>query len=142
MNYNIPATEIINELVDIHDAISLKYRLALLHPRGLEGDMKTIFERIAKESRQCRNELAKSVEVYMELPEQISTLENLTTIMSTGDRKAILAYCANDVKEVLDIYSEAIAEEKMRPDWRALILRQYTNIANLYAHIRQLHDAQ
>ena len=142
MNYTIPATGVIYDLIDLQNAITQKYRLALIHPRDLEGDMKTVFERISIETRKCRDELVEVMEENFELESQAQLPDLLSTIISSKDRKTILAYCANDLREILDVYAEVMADENINQTWKEILSTQYTSLIKLYAHIRQFHDAQ
>lgn len=139
MNHAVAELELANELLHLHESLITKYRRVLLHPGKL--DIKTTFSRIVEECMNCRSQLIEMLDDHAEAQDEFAA-DMLSLIVTANDRKTILAFCANNVRELMDMYSQLLSQDSMITPWKDILFDQFAGVGRLYAHIQQLHDAQ
>jgi hypothetical protein len=137
----ISSSEIVNDLMMIHDKRIAEYR-RLLGEANLTSDIKSIFERIIEESLKYSRQLKENVQVS---PESHGSIYKLWLSgkepVADKNNKMILATCATDELITNNTYSLAISmvtDEKIR----RLLEDHQQGLKNLHAHIRQYYHAQ
>ena len=142
MDENITASEIVSDLVRIHQDRIDEYRQILRDSNEIGLDIKTIFKRIIEESMMYSQQLKEKILPETNDPGKIYNLW-LSEKAPVGDanKKLILAACAADELITNNTYSLAISmvnDEKTRK----LLEEHQRGMKNLYAHIRQYYHAQ
>jgi len=141
MDNGIASSEVVNDLVRIHDDRIVEYR-HLLHEPDLALDIRAIFERIIEESLKYSQQLKEKLN---EPPDGYGSIYKLwlSEKMPVADKnkKMILATCATDELITNNTYSVAISmvkDEKLRQ----LLEEHQHGLKNLHADIRQYYHAQ
>jgi hypothetical protein len=141
MDNGISSSEIVSDLVRIHDDRIVEYRHLLNEP-DLALDIRAIFERIIEESliysRQLKEKLSEPQEGYGSIY-KIWLSEK--TPVAEKNKRMILATCATDELITNNTYSVAISmvtDEKLRQ----LLEEHQQGLKNLHADIRQYYHAQ
>jgi len=142
MDENMTSSEIVSDLVRIHQDRIDEYRQILHESSSIELDIKTIFERIIEESTRYSQQLQEKIHPGSGEPGKIYKLwlSEKTPVADAG-KKIILATCAADELVTNNTYSMAISmitDEKIR----RLLEDHQQGLKNLHAHIRQYYHAQ
>ena len=140
---NLTSSEIVSDLVRIHEDRIEEYR-QLLHESGnIALDIKTIFERIIEESLKYSQQLKEKIQ--SSAGSGPGTIYNLwlkeKAPVADAGKKMILATCAADELITNNTYSVALSmvtDEKIRQ----LLEEHQQGLKNLHAHIRQYYHAQ
>jgi hypothetical protein len=141
MEENITSSEIVGDLVRIHEDRIGEYR-QLLHESGITLDIKAIFERIIEESLRYSQQLKETINSSINGQGRIYKLwlsEKAPVV--DKNKKMILATCADDELITNNTYSVAISmvnDEQIRQ----LLEEHQQGLKNLHAHIRQYYHAQ
>jgi rubrerythrin len=141
MDNGMVSSEIVSDLVRIHDDRIVEYR-HLLHEPDLALDIRAIFERIIEESLKYSRQLKEKVSVP---PVSYGSIYKLwlseKTPVSDKNKKMILATCATDELITNNTYSVAISmvtDETLRQ----LLEEHQQGLKSLHADIRQYYHAQ
>jgi hypothetical protein len=141
MKDTISAQQIAGDLVYIHEKRINTYKQILHESANMERDMKSIFERLIDESVNYVEQLEKTANPDMtERGDVYVSWKKMKEPHVNGDRKGILAACANDELLAINTYSIALS---MLADHSIvkLLERQQQGLKKMHAHIRQYKDA-
>lgn len=141
MDNGMVSSEIVSDLVRIHDDRIVEYR-HLLHEPDLASDIRAIFERIIEESLKYSRQLKEKLSVP---PDGYGSIYKLwlseKTPVADKNKKIILATCSSDELITNNTYSVAISmvtDEKLRQ----LLEEHQQGLKSLHADIRQYYHAQ
>jgi hypothetical protein len=142
MDENITSSEIVSDLVRIHEDRIDEYRQILRDSNNIELGIKTIFERIIEESIRYSRQLKEEIHPEISGPGKIYKLWLSEKVpVADANKKTVLATCAADELIINNTYSMAlsmVAEENIR----ALLEEHQQGLKKLHAHIRQYYHAQ
>ncbi len=132
----------ISDLIWTHREIIKLYRDVLRGSENLEGDLRAIFERIIELSITCKEQLSHTL-ISKESNGSSRSSEDWggSAIFMAGDKKTILAHCANDELALVNASSATLLTD-LDEDLKNIIGGQIQEMRKLYSHIRLLHDAQ
>jgi hypothetical protein len=137
------ALAVLGDIARIHDERVRIYKEVLKNAKHVENDVRAILERMIEESIRHRQQLTmklsnpngKQGRVY-------KAWTGVRVSADTGDKKAILAACANDELALMNVYSLSLSFAAVEGDTRELLDSQKQGVNKLYIHIKQFHDAQ
>jgi len=142
MTENTTSSEIVSDLIRIHEDRTHIYRDILKNAIHDDLDVKAIFETIIEESITYSAQLREQFSAQENGPGNIYTLWlNEKPTLAEGSKKSILATCAADELVTNNTYSIAIAmvgDEKIR----TLLEEHQQALKKQYTHLRQYYHAQ
>jgi len=142
MDNDISASQIVSDLVLIHQDRIDTYTQILRGSGKIELDMKAIYERIIEESSEYKRQLEEKLKPPSSGPGKIYKLWLMEKASVSGvDKKTILATCATDELVTNNTYSMALSLVT-NEDIRTLLEEHQQGLKKLYDHIRQYHNAQ
>jgi uncharacterized protein (TIGR02284 family) len=144
-------TEALNDLVKInHDRIE-GYEKAIKLTSSEDADLKTLFNSMIEQSRECEKELTDCINAFGEKAVKGTRMDGkiYRTWMGikstfTGkdkDRHSLLASCERGEDAAQKAYEEALKEE-LTPEANRIITAQKNKLRNSHDKIRDLRDMQ
>lgn len=142
--------EVLNDLVQINNDRIQGYEKAAKETAKADGDLRTLFESMASESRSYANDLSKYVAMAGEETAEGTTASgkiyrvwmDVKATFSGKDRKAILASCEFGEDAAQKAYASALDEEELPEDVRQLITEQKNSLKRSHDKVKRLRDAQ
>jgi uncharacterized protein (TIGR02284 family) len=154
LNYNYMTTnkdviEVLNDLIRINNDRTAGYMRAAEDTKNVDVDLRTIFERLADESRQNAIELTAQVGRLGGEPATGTTTSgkiyrawmNVKDMFTGKDRHALLASCEYGEDAAQRAYEDALASDAPLPtDVRQLITTQKSSLRNSHDMIKKYRD--
>lgn len=150
MNTIEKTAEVLNDLVQINNDRIEGYERAAKETAKEDGDLRTLFESMASESRSYANDLGKFIAMAGEDVAEGTTASgkiyrvwmDVKATFSGKDRKAILASCEFGEDAAQKAYASALEEDDLAEDVRQLITEQKSRLKSAHDKIKRLRDAQ
>lgn len=149
MAQNKETVEVLNDLIRINNDRTAGYTRAAEDTKQVDVDLRTIFERLADESRQNAIELTAQVGRLGGEPATGTTTSgkiyrawmNVKDMFTGKDRHALLASCEYGEDAAQKAYDEALASDAPLPtDVRQLITSQKASLKNAHDMIKKYRD--
>jgi uncharacterized protein (TIGR02284 family) len=149
MSQNKDLTEVLNDLIRINNDRTAGYMRAAEDTKNVDVDLRTIFERMADESRQNAIELTAQVGRLGGEPATGTTTSgkiyrawmNVKDMFSGKDRHALLASCEYGEDAAQHAYEDALATDAPLPtDVRQLITSQKASLKNAHDMVKKYRD--
>jgi uncharacterized protein (TIGR02284 family) len=141
--------EVLNDLIRINNDRTAGYMRAAEDTKNVDVDLRTIFERMADESRQNAIELTSQVGRLGGEPATGTTASgkiyrgwmNVKDLFTGKDRHALLASCEYGEDAAQRAYEDALASDAPLPtDVRQLITSQQSSLRNSHDMIKKYRD--
>jgi len=145
------SVEVLNDLIEINNDRIAGFEHASKGLEANDGDLKSLFENLANESRSNTNELATTVN---EIGQEAETgTSNTGTIhrawldvkatFSGHDRKSVLEECERGEDAIKKAYKDALAPESgLSSEYTSIVSRQQIGINAAHDKIKALRDSQ
>ncbi|MFL5748125.1 MAG: ferritin-like domain-containing protein [Niastella sp.] len=149
MTTNKDVIEVLNDLIRINNDRTAGYMRAAEDTKMVDVDLRTIFERLADESRQNAIELTAQVGRLGGEPATGTTTSgkiyrawmNVKDMFTGKDRHALLASCEYGEDAAQRAYEDALASDAPLPtDVRQLITTQKSSLLNSHDMIKKYRD--
>ena len=149
MAQNENITEVLNDLIRINNDRTAGYTRAAEDSRLVDADLRTIFNRMAEESRQYATELTAEVAKLGGEPATGTTASgkiyrawmNIKDMFTGKDRHALLASCEYGEDAAQRAYEDALASDApLSTDVRQLITSQKSSLRNSHDMIKKYRD--
>lgn len=149
MAQNKETVEVLNDLIRINNDRTAGYTRASEDTKQVDVDLRTIFERLADESRQNAIELTAQVGRLGGEPATGTTTSgkiyrawmNVKDMFTGKDRHALLESCEYGEDAAQKAYDEALASDAPLPtDLRQLITSQKAFLKNAHDMIKKYRD--
>jgi uncharacterized protein (TIGR02284 family) len=149
MTTNKDVIEVLNDLIRINNDRTAGYMRASQDTKNVDVDLRTIFERMADESRQNAIELTAQVGRLGGEPATGTTTSgkiyrawmNVKDMFTGKDRHALLASCEYGEDAAQRAYEDALASDAPLPtDVRQLITSQKSALRNSHDMIKKYRD--
>ena len=142
--------EVLNDLVQINNDRIKGYEKAAKETATEDGDLRTLFESMASESRSYVNDLSKYVAMAGEDVAEGTTGSgkiyrvwmDVKATFSGKDRKAILASCEFGEDAAQKAYESALEEDELPEDVRQLITEQKNSLRKSHDKVKRLRGSQ
>ena len=151
MEKNERAIEVLNDLIRINNDRIEGYEKAINKTDETDVDLRTMFSRMAQESRRYASELTTQVRALGGDPASGTTASgkiyrvwmDVKSGLSSSERKSVLEECEFGEDAAQKAYEKALAPDNDLPvDIRALIQDEKTNLKNSHDTIRNYRDRQ
>jgi len=151
MEKNERAIEVLNDLIRINNDRIEGYEKAVDKANETDVDLRTIFNRMAQESRKYANELTAQVRRLGGDPASGTTASgkiyrvwmDVKSGLSSSERKSVLEECEYGEDAAQKAYEKALASDNDLPaDLRAIIQDEKINLKNSHDTIRNYRDRQ
>lgn len=150
MNSNEKCVEVLNDLIRINNDRIEGYQKAAQETQPEDGDLRNIFQQMAQESRQFKQELAAEVvhhggevaEGTMASGKIYRAWMDVKAAFTGGDRKTILDSCEFGEDAAKKAYKEAGETEGIPTHVQQLIIRQKQSVIASHDKIKILRDRQ
>jgi uncharacterized protein (TIGR02284 family) len=149
MAQNKEVVEVLNDLIKINNDRTAGYMRAAEDTKIVDVDLRTIFERLADESRKNAIELTAQVGRLGGEPATGTTAAgkiyrawmNVKDMFSGKDRHALLASCEYGEDAAQRAYEDALASDApLATDIRQLITSQKASLKNAHDMIKKYRD--
>jgi len=149
MTQNKEVIEVLNDLIRINNDRTAGYMRAAEDTKNVDVDLRTIFERMADESRQNAIELTAQVGRQGGEPATGTTTTgkiyrawmNVKDMFTGKDRHALLASCEYGEDAAQRAYEDALATDApLATDVRQLITTQKASLRNSHDLIKKYRD--
>jgi len=149
MTTNKDMVEVLNDLIRINNDRTAGYMRASEDTKNVDVDLRTIFERMADESRQNAIELTAQVGRLGGEPATGTTTSgkiyrawmNVKDMFTGKDRHALLASCEYGEDAAQRAYEDALATDApLSTDVRQLITSQKASLRNAHDMIKKYRD--
>lgn len=149
MAQNENVIEVLNDLIRINNDRTAGYTRAAEDSKIVDADLRTIFNRMAEESRQFATELTAEVAKLGGEPATGTTAAgkiyrawmNLKDMFTGKDRHALLASCEYGEDAAQRAYEDALAADTYLPtDIRQLIAAQKSALKTSHDMIKRYRD--
>jgi len=149
MTTNKDVIEVLNDLIRINNDRTAGYMRAAEDTKNVDVDLRTIFERMADESRQNAIELTAQVGRMGGEPATGTTTSgkiyrawmNVKDMFTGKDRHALLASCEYGEDAAQRAYDDALASDApLTTDVRQLITSQKASLKNAHDMIKKYRD--
>ncbi|AEW02077.1 aldehyde dehydrogenase [Niastella koreensis] len=149
MTTNKDVVEVLNDLIRINNDRTAGYMRASEDTKNVDVDLRTIFERMADESRQNAIELTAQVGRLGGEPATGTTTSgkiyrawmNVKDMFTGKDRHALLASCEYGEDAAQRAYEDALATDApLSTDIRQLITSQKASLRNAHDVIKKYRD--
>jgi len=142
-------TETLNDLIQINNDRIEGYEKAVEELKDGDLDLKSIFTRMADESRKYKSELTSTVLKHGGDPADGSTLPgkiyrawmDIKATFSGDDRKSALQSCEFGEDAAQKAYKEALKETELDAETRQLISTQQAALKDSHDLIKSLRDS-
>lgn len=150
MNSNEKSVEVLNDLVRINNDRIEGYQRAAQETRPEDSDLRDIFQKMAQESQQLKQELVSEVARHGGEPSEgtmpsgkiYRAWMDVKAAITGGDRKSILSSCEFGEDAAKKAYNDASRSDGLEPNVRELIVRQKQTIIASHDRIKDLRDHQ
>jgi uncharacterized protein (TIGR02284 family) len=152
MQKNEDLVEVLNDLIRINNDRVEGYEKAINETKDIDVDLKTLFRRMADQSRQNKAELIQEVQKRGGGADTNSTTNSgkiyrawmgVKATFSGKDRKSVLAACEFGEDAAQKAYQEALeSDATMEVDARQLIVKQKTSLKESHDLIKRHRDMQ
>jgi uncharacterized protein (TIGR02284 family) len=151
MEKNERAIEVLNDLIRINNDRIEGYEKAVNKTNETDVDLRTIFSRMAQESRKYASELTTQVTRLGGDPASGTTASgkiyrvwmDVKSGISSSERKSVLEECEFGEDAAQKAYEKALDSDNNLPaDIRSLIQEEKTNLKNSHDTIRNYRDRQ
>jgi uncharacterized protein (TIGR02284 family) len=151
MEKNETAIEVLNDLIRINNDRIVGYEKAVDKANETDVDLRSIFNRMAQESRKYANELTTQVRRLGGDPASGTTASgkiyrvwmDVKSGLSSSERKSVLEECEFGEDAAQKAYDKALAPDNDLPaDVRAIIQDEKTNLKNSHDTIRNYRDRE
>ena len=140
-------TETLNDLIQINNDRVAGYDKAAL--QTTEEDLRSLFTSMSSHSKQNVTELKKLVQAEGEEPAEGSTLAgkiyrtwmDVKATFSGDNRKNLLASCEFGEDAAQKAYKDALKEDELSADIRAVIEQQKAALREAHDKIKNMRDA-
>lgn len=144
MNYQ----EVLNDLIEINNDRIEGYEKAA--KQANDNDLKSLFTRMATQSQSIVGSLKSKVTTSGKEPAEGTTAKgkvyrawmDIKAAFGGDDRKDILATCEFGEDAAQKAYKEALKEDELPAEIRALITDQKNELKQSHDQIKRLRDAQ
>jgi len=149
MEQNKDIIEVLNDLIRINNDRTAGYTRAAEDTKIVDVDLRTIFERMADESRQYAIELTSQVGRLGGEPATGTTASgkiyrawmNVKDMFTGKDRHSLLASCEYGEDAAQRAYEDALVSDAPLPtDIRQLIVSQKASLRNAHDMIKRYRD--
>jgi uncharacterized protein (TIGR02284 family) len=149
MTTNKDVIEVLNDLIRINNDRTAGYMRAAEDTKNVDVDLRTIFERMADESRQNAIELTAQVGRLGGEPATGTTTSgkiyrawmNVKDMFTGKDRHALLASCEYGEDAAQRAYEDALASDAPLPtEVRQLITSQKASLRNSHDMVKKYRD--
>lgn len=148
MKQNEKAIEVLNDLIEINNDRTAGYEKAADEARNIDVDLRSIFIRMAEESRQYANELGSEVVKLGGKPETGTTASgkiyrawmDVKATFTGKDRHSILAACEYGEDAAQKAYKEALEDNDLTGGLREKVMEQKAALRNSHDLIKQYRD--
>lgn len=144
--------EALNDLIRINNDRIEGYEKAINETKDIDADLKTLFRRMADQSRQNKAELVQEVQKRGGGADSGSTTNSgkiyrawmgVKATFSGKDRKSVLSSCEYGEDAAQKAYQEALeSEATMDADVRQLIVKQKASLKESHDLIKRHRDMQ
>lgn len=151
-HHNEDLIEVLNDLVRINNDRIHGYEKAVEETKDIDVDLKSVFRRMADESRQHKAELALEIQKRGGAADTDSTTNagkiyrawmSLKASFTGKDRHSVLAACEFGEDSAQKAYQQALeSDATMDVDIRQLILNQKTALKESHDLIKRYRDMQ
>jgi uncharacterized protein (TIGR02284 family) len=152
MQNNEELVEALNDLIRINNDRIEGYEKAINETKDIDVDLKTLFRRMADQSRQNKAELIQEVQKKGGNADTNSTTNSgkiyrtwmsVKATFSGKDRKSVLAACEFGEDAAQKAYQEALeSDATMDVDVRQMIVKQKSNLKESHDLIKRHRDMQ
>ncbi len=151
MAQNKDIIEVLNDLIRINNDRTAGYTRAAEDTKIVDADLRTLFERMADESRQNAIELTSQVGRLGGEPATGTTASgkiyrawmNVKDMFTGKDRHSLLASCEYGEDAAQRAYEDALASDAPLPtDIRQLIVSQKASLKNSHDMVKRYRDMQ
>ncbi len=152
MQHNEEVIEVLNDLIRINNDRIEGYEKAISETKDIDADLRTLFRRMADQSRQAKAELIQEIGKKGGGADTNSTTNSgkiyrawmsVKATFSGKDRKSVLAACEFGEDAAQKAYNEALeSEETMDVDIRQLITKQKASLRESHDLIKRHRDMQ
>lgn len=132
MDQALLSTDIVNEILQLHDERIKEYTNVLLDTPNLHANVKSVFERIIEEAVQCRDEMSKYGNQSIS-PRFAGKGES--TLSGANNQKKILEDSVNELQLVLKIYQTALAMWEISADLKQILIKQQARLESLLNYV-------
>lgn len=149
---NEELVEVLNDLIRINNDRIEGYEKAMNETKDIDADLRTLFRRMADQSRQNKVELIQEVQKRGGGADTNSTTNSgkiyrawmaVKATFSGKDRKSVLAACEYGEDAAQTAYQEAMESEAMMDaEARQLITKQKTSLRESHDLIKRHRDMQ
>lgn len=152
MQNNEELIEVLNDLIRINNDRIEGYEKAIEETKDIDVDLKTLFRRMADQSRQNKAELVQEVGKRGGGADSNSTTNSgkiyrawmsVKATFSGKDRKAVLSACEYGEDSAQKAYQEALeSDATMDVEVRQLVVKQKTSLKESHDLIKRHRDMQ
>jgi uncharacterized protein (TIGR02284 family) len=152
MQHNEELVEVLNDLIRINNDRIEGYEKAMNETKDIDADLRTLFRRMADQSRQNKAELIQEVQKRGGGADTNSTTNSgkiyrawmgVKATFSGKDRKSVLAACEFGEDAAQKAYQEAMeSEATMDADVRQLISKEKASLKESHDLIKRHRDMQ
>ncbi|MEO7923536.1 MAG: PA2169 family four-helix-bundle protein [Chitinophagaceae bacterium] len=150
METNERNTEVLNDLIEINNDRVEGYQKAASETAGDDGDLRTLFTKMADESRGYAEELRSHVRSEGEAPAEGTTNRgkvyrvwmDIKAAITGKNRKAILSSCEFGEDAAQRAYKTALDDDQLSGNVRTIISEQRTKLRASHDRIRNMRDAE
>lgn len=151
MERNERTIEVLNDLIRINNDRIEGYEKAVNKTNETDLDLRTVFSRMAQESRKYANELTAQVRRLGGDPASGTTSSgkiyrvwmDVKSAVSSSERKSVLEECEYGEDAAQKAYEKALDTDNDLPaDVRSLIQEEKMNLKNSHDTIRNYRDRQ
>lgn len=143
------AAEVINDLVKINNDRIEGYDKAIKETKGIDADLRTLFQQMKTESAKFRQELSSVLSQFGEDPATGTRADgkiyrawmDVKASLSGNSRKAILENCEFGEDAAQNAYKNALAEDGLPATVRNIISTQRSILKSEHDKIKQMRDA-
>ncbi|WP_343304671.1 PA2169 family four-helix-bundle protein [Chitinophaga niabensis] len=148
MQHSEKTAEVLEDLVKINNDRIEGYQKAIKQTD--DGDLKILFDKMVADSKQFTTELNKQLRNLGEERERDSTMAgkiyrtwmDVKVSFGGNSRHAILASCEYGEDAAQKSYREALAQDHLPEDVRALITEQQRTLKAAHDQIRHMRDVE
>lgn len=141
-------TEILNDLIQINNDRVTGYQKATEELAAEDGDLKSLFAQMIRQSNQHKAALTQEVQVLGAMAETGTTTSgkiyrawmDLKAAFSGGDRKTVLNNCEFGEDAAQKAYQTALDTEGLSANLRSTIADQKADLRSSHDQIKALRD--
>jgi uncharacterized protein (TIGR02284 family) len=139
---------LINDLIIINNDRIEGYERAAKETE--EAELKSMFSRMADESRMYKNELVREVVNNGGTPAEGTTTSgkvfrawmDVKAALTGRDRKAIIASCEFGEDAALETYEEVLKSDDLTPNLRTMVTKQKASLQMAHDKIKMMRDSE